>query len=159
MPFLCELSPGLAKYESELYGDFPLLGGELALPIRVARVSRFDRQLRYYSEELPVASDTLGPGSNQECTRGAADTGGGNRLAGPETQNAAPRRSSVLGSALPLASRKIWPALGSPYLSGFPGRFCPSLGEGRFLAVALAGVPVFLAAVFAAAGTSLAPSK
>ncbi len=34
-----------------------LLGGELALPISgVARVSRFDRQLRYYSEALKLAS-------------------------------------------------------------------------------------------------------
>jgi hypothetical protein len=56
VPFLCELSPRTATYELN-WPAISLLGGELALPIpRVARVSRFDRQLRYYSQEPPLAS-------------------------------------------------------------------------------------------------------
>ena len=55
MRFLCELSPRTTMYELNCPA-ISLLGGELALPNRVARVSRFDRQLRYYSEALKLAS-------------------------------------------------------------------------------------------------------
>ncbi len=37
----------------------PFNSGELSLPLRVVRISRLDRQTRYYSDEVSSASGSL----------------------------------------------------------------------------------------------------
>ena len=54
--FLCELSPYAAMYELNWASEFLARRRACSTHIRVARVSRFDRHLRYYSEDRKLAS-------------------------------------------------------------------------------------------------------
>ena len=56
MRFLCELSPRPTMYELNWPASFLARRRACSTHIRVARVSRFDRQLRYYSEAFGLAS-------------------------------------------------------------------------------------------------------
>ncbi len=123
------VSPYLPDERNERCSEISLICGERALPGWGGSRQPLDRQLRYYSEAIRLAS----AGSGSRLTLASKDLDADFRLM-RETPLAVEWRFGVLGWSL--ASQNTWPvAVSTVPTAGFAAG---PLGKGRSLAVAQA---------------------
>ncbi len=154
MPFLLEPSLPANWDGVKSPGEASLLGGELALPFRVARVSRlignFDTTANGCGWQANSAATGFPRRRTQSQSEGSCPSQTQETPLSSEWRSALPRQSLA-----PNSTRGRW--LLPPCLLETSPAGLPPL-EGRFVSVALAGRLLFLglAGVSLAAGTSLA---